>query len=66
MSMIYAVVNKETKIVENIIMWDGIDTNLVPENQEWIIANVVDGTPIRIGLIYQDGEFHIPLDLQTP
>ena len=60
MSMLYAVVNKETKIVENIIMWDGIDTNLVPENQEWIIANVVDGSEIRIGLIYRDGEFHIP------
>ena len=58
MSMLYAVVNKETKIVENIIMWDGIDTNLVPENQEWI--NILENKNVGIGWSYIDGQFIDP------
>jgi len=58
MSMLYAVVNKETKIVENIIVWDGIDINLVPENQEWI--NILENKNVGIGWSYIDGQFIDP------
>jgi hypothetical protein len=56
--MLYAVVNKETKIIENIIVWDGIDTNLVPENQEWI--NILENKNVGIGWSYIDGQFIDP------
>jgi hypothetical protein len=56
--MLYAVVNKETKIVENIIVWDGIDINLVPENQEWI--NILENKNVGIGWSYIDGQFIDP------
>jgi hypothetical protein len=58
MSMLYAVINKETKIIENMIVWDGIDTNLVPENQEWI--NILENKNVGIGWSYIDGQFIDP------
>lgn len=56
MSKKYAVVNKESKIVENIIVWDGVDTNIIPSSEEWI--NISDDNFVTIGFTYLDGQFH--------
>jgi hypothetical protein len=53
----YALINKETNIVENLILWDGTDCWIPPDTE--IVANV-ENMIVEIGYTYSDGTFTAP------
>ena len=61
MSNRYAVINKETNVLTNIIVWDGANTNIIPNTEEWvIIPENIDPTP-TMGWTYINNEFVSPV-----
>jgi len=57
----YAVVNKETKVVTNIIEWDGQANVSIPDTEVWV--EVPEDTAIRIKKTqYIDGQFQEPTE----
>lgn len=58
--MRYAIVNDASKVVENIIVWDGVSPYTPPAGTTLV---KVDGIPCDIGWIQQpDGSFAPPED----
>ena len=55
MSKKYAVIDKETLIVENVVLWDGV-TNWNPGNQ-YLLIEVEGINPMGSGMKYEDGNF---------
>lgn len=60
MSNLYAVVNKETTLVTNMIVWDGADPSIIPATEEWVyIPDSMQPKP-TMGWTYVNGEFVPP------
>lgn len=58
---IYALVNKKTKLVENVVEWDG-EGDLF---SDFTTVEITDGAFAMTGSTYNDGVFSGP-DLETP
>lgn len=56
--MNYAVINSETNIVENVIIWDGQALWAPPEG---CYTKPIDGSNAGIGWSYIDGQFFAPV-----
>lgn len=57
----YALVNKKTKLVENIVEWDGVGDLF----SDFTTVEITDDVFVMTGSAYNDGKFTGP-DLETP
>jgi hypothetical protein len=59
----YALINKETNVVENLILWDGGDSWSPPNTHITINA---EGIVVDIGYTYSEGTFTAPERVEPP